>query len=386
MSSHRTSVSRRFTWRAAWLATSLLVVGCSDRSLVSPGGALNEPRPEEPDAVSLDMAGRVPDMGTLYQPPLGAVRQFEWRAKLPVDPEILKFVGMNGTRPVFLRRADGRATVTEWSVWNHDLSKPDPLLRMWPGSKPDSFPRAPILSDFAETQVAVSDNSFYQLSRPSSSIELLGVGPAVLTGVTMASPLTYFRHPELAVLAVNLQPTGGASAAKAVGWPGNRFEIRDANEFPATVQVIGDLDVRDRLGNGLESISIDRFHVQAVLHQEKGSAAGREDTSLQAGLQNAIVSASPGSNTPIDAAFIVDLNADGFTDFVYIRGGQLFVTSYRGRNGSGLSVFESWPSVTLSSVGGESVRSLAAIDLSQDGYPELVVETGKAVHFYLNKP
>ncbi|HND13130.1 MAG TPA: VCBS repeat-containing protein, partial [Pseudomonadota bacterium] len=83
---------------------------------------------------------------------------------------------------------------------------------------------------------------------------------------------------------------------------------------------------------------------------------------------------------------VIDLNADGFTDFVYIRGGQLFVTSYRGRNGSGLSVFESWPSMTLSSVGGESVRSLAAIDLSQDGYPELVVETGKAVHFYLNKP
>ena len=29
MSSHRTSVSRRFTWRATWLATSLLFAGCS---------------------------------------------------------------------------------------------------------------------------------------------------------------------------------------------------------------------------------------------------------------------------------------------------------------------------------------------------------------------
>jgi hypothetical protein len=50
-------------------------------------------------------------------------------------------------------------------------------------------------------------------------------------------------------------------------------------------------------------------------------------------------------------------------------------------------MFENWPAAqTLSELSGQTVKSLAAIDLTSDGLPELVVETETSVHFFLNKP
>ena len=329
-----------------------------------------------------------PDMTptTNQASPLGPPRSFEWRAKESVDPNKRKFVGMNGLRPVFLVKDDTISAVTQWAIKKLDLRKDELSSRLAMDSTPLSFPLPPLLSDFVGSQVVVANNTFCELLKPWSWIECWNAAEATLKSSKLAVPFTYFRHPELDAVAINIQPDSGFSTSFIVGWKKDSIITQNTNEPPASVHVIGDLDVLDRLSNGLEAISIDGFHVQPVLHQEKGMGASLEDKSLQDALQRAIDFASRKSTTPIDAAFITDLNLDGFRDFVYIRGGQLFVTSYLGRNGLNTPNFEPWSSVAFPAIRGEYVASLAAVDLTQDGYPELVVETDKAVHFYLNNP
>ena len=95
----------------------------------------------------------------------------------------------------------------------------------------------------------------------------------------------------------------------------------------------------------------------------------------------------PGETSPIPAAFVRNLNGDGFMDVAYIRNGQLLVTSYKGRAVATDKMFENWPAAqTQSKLSGQTVKSLAAIDLTSDGLPELVVETDKEIHFFLNRP
>ena len=94
----------------------------------------------------------------------------------------------------------------------------------------------------------------------------------------------------------------------------------------------------------------------------------------------------PGETSPIIAAFVAHLNKDSFMDVAYTRNGQLLVTSYKGRAATS-GMFENWPAAqTLSELSGQTVKSLAAVDLTSDGLPELVVETETYVHFYLNRP
>ena len=59
--------------------------------------------------------------------------------------------------------------------------------------------------------------------------------------------------------------------------------------------------------------------------------------------------------------------------------------SYLGKIQEQGPMFENW-TYRLISFNGEIVRSVIAANLTMDNYPELIVETDKAVHFYLNIP
>ncbi|MFO0620452.1 MAG: hypothetical protein U0745_03575 [Polyangia bacterium] len=147
-----------------------------------------------------------------------------------------------------------------------------------------------------------------------------------------------------------------------------------------------DLDSIDGLTTGLEAILLTGKTVLAVLHQYSAGSIPVDDGPLREALQVAVERAMPGETSPIPAAFVRNLNGDRFMDVAYIRNGQLLVTSYKGRAATS-GMFENWPAAqTLSELSGQTVKSLAAIDLTSDGLPELVVETESYVHFYLNKP
>ena len=89
---------------------------------------------------------------------------------------------------------------------------------------------------------------------------------------------------------------------------------------------------------------------------------------------------------PILTKFVIDLNNDKLIEFVYVRDKQVYVTSYIGRSPSGIGQFADWPKDKMPSFFGEVVKSIQAVDLTKDAYPELVVETDQAVHFYLSIP
>jgi hypothetical protein len=88
----------------------------------------------------------------------------------------------------------------------------------------------------------------------------------------------------------------------------------------------------------------------------------------------------------VGAGFITDLDQDGQTDLVLAFGSSLYVTTYIKRDAAKVGKFRDWPTPIVSVDSGDPIRSVMAVGLTQDGYPELVVETDKAVHFYLNNP
>lgn len=149
---------------------------------------------------------------------------------------------------------------------------------------------------------------------------------------------------------------------------------------------VGDLDAADVSGTGLEAILLTGKTVLTVLHQYSAGSIPVDDGPLRDALQGAVERAMPGETSPIPAAFVKNLNGDRFMDVAYIRNGQLLVTSYKGRAATS-GMFENWPAAqTLSELSGQTVKSMAAVDLTIDGLPELVVETESYVHFYLNRP
>lgn len=84
----------------------------------------------------------------------------------------------------------------------------------------------------------------------------------------------------------------------------------------------------------------------------------------------------------IDAAFVADLNNDNNNELIYIRKGIANITTYL-NDGS----FMNWSKpIPLSEIGSDTVISLSAVKITDDNLPELVVETDKAVHFYVNQP
>ena len=323
------------------------------------------------DAYSLSDL-EMPDLNT----PLGPLRKFEWRASIPIDATKVKYVGMKGTMPVFWMNG----TPQKWVVYQ---ASPLPSSAI-PVGRSDGLPEAPVGVDFGKIYPVVSGRSFFVLSTVDASIKTWPGNMAVLQDAKLAGPQPVFRHPELDALAVKMQTTIPNNSAVLIHW-GQGATL--AYEKPdAALTAMADLDSIDGLTTGLEAILMTGKTVLAVLHQSSAGSIPVDDPLLRDALQGAVERAMPGETSPIPAAFVKNLNGDRFMDVAYIRNGQLLVTSYKGRAATS-GMFENWPAAqTLSELSGQTVKSLASIDLTSDGYPELVVETETSVHFFLNRP
>lgn len=102
---------------------------------------------------------------------------------------------------------------------------------------------------------------------------------------------------------------------------------------------------------------------------------------LQGALQDTINAADNGNVAAVNASFVGNLDSDHNQEFIFAKGVNIFASTYKS-SGQDYN-FINWkePLVTIT---GEAIVSLVAKDLTNDGYPELIVETDKAVHFYLN--
>lgn len=240
---------------------------------------------------------------------------------------------------------------------------------MLPGNKLDEF------------TIREAGKTFYVLKDKSKEIGYYsGTTPTVLNGIVWRSPIpSPFMHPQIDSIII---PTSLLTQTTDVHILSNRstskLRFEESGIF-ISAYTVGDLDAIDNAPNGREFILFSGNSIRDLVHLD---AVSYKDTDLIGSIQRAIDRTKAGDESPIQAAFVADLNKDGLPELIYVRSNQAFVTTYKGRNSQNGPQFEDWPTVLFKT--SEPVLTMVATDINGDGYPELVVETALAVHFYLN--
>ena len=314
-------------------------------------------------------------------------RTFEWRAKVTVDPSTLKFVGMNGQLPVFQVKdgqnweCNGDKYWSHWAVAKLNLTAEKTEERIKQEDARSMKPDLPCVR-FVQSQMLVSNNTFYFLASSDHTVLFLDSKAEVVRSRKYSEPASYFRFPLNDGIAVNLQPTTPSSSSVLLRWDVENVTTYESMASPATAIVLGDLDNRDPVENGMEALLFQQGSVQTVLHQGAAGSGQYTDEALRLGLDDAVKRLGKGQS--VGAGFIADVDLDGQTDLVLAFGSSLYVTTYMGRDAAKVGKFRDWPKPIVALDGSEPIRSVMAVNLAQDAASELVVETDKAVHFYLN--
>lgn len=323
-----------------------------------------------------------------------AVRQngpevsFEWRASIPLTEGRSKFAGIYMGKPLIWRNDSGYY----FQTWVPALNQSNPAQRVYSEQCPScpNFVQATAHISFASDQIRVSNGSFYLLKYHGDNHLIQFVSGKAIDGIELANTATPqpFAHPLVDTLVLPIQqsrPDMGYMAGTAVLQGGAVREAIAMGSMPTSF-VVGDLDAVDQQPIAPELIMFGG--TAPLLLQHLWPAKSPEsDPELWNSLSNAIARAKAGDEAPVIAAFMTKLNGDAFPDLLYVKGQSVYITSYHGRvPESGGPEFQNWSKpVLLNETSGEQVRSVVAVDLTNDLYPELIVETDKAVHFYLNK-
>ena len=197
-----------------------------------------------------------------------------------------------------------------------------------------------------------------------------------------------FFHPVLDASLIPTKSDGGVSSDSLRLTVGTTPFV-SAHTQPGTITaaMIGDIDATDPVMNGIEVVRFDVATVASVYHYDPVKLTHAVDTLLAGKLNDEINNRVQGSGNRLGAASVNDLNKDRFVDFVFSLDADVFVSSYKGKSsGSSLPIFEAWSEKVLSVPAGEQIQSIMAIDITKDGYPELIIVTDRFVHFYLNTP
>ena len=308
--------------------------------------------------------------------------RFEWRTNFPLTEAgtTRKYVGMHGTTAVFLFATTTNPTAIQWQPISLALSDTDPSKRTFPG-RCDECPKTFPGNKLDEFTIREAGKNFYFLKDKSKEIGYYsGSTLTVLNGIVWRPPTpSPFMHPLLDSIII---PTSQSIPTTDVHILSNKFtsilrcEVKGVNISSYTV---GDLDAIDNAPNGREFIMFSGNSIHNLVHLD---AVSYNDTDLIGSIQRAIDRTKAGDESPIQAAFVADLNKDGLPELIYVRSNQAFVTTYKGRNSQSGPQFEDWPTTLFKT--SEPVLTMVATDINGDGYPELVVETALAVHFYLN--
>jgi hypothetical protein len=219
-----------------------------------------------------------------------------------------------------------------------------------------------------------------QLFQLSST--LTKISDITLTATPVPRP---FTHPDINAFVVATQPTALATNAALVLFDASDSFLEGDNSQSAlpSAFLVGKLFFNDQIPYGNEVVEFAGPNIKRIWHHYP-TPAMVEDPNWESQLNWMIEGTQGGDSSPIQAAFIDDLNHDQFPDLLYVRSGRVYVTSYVGLQ-AGVPFFRDWKS-TIAAITGETVQSLTAVDLTADGYPDLVIETDQYVHFYVNHP
>ena len=371
---------------AAVFALLGLVTGC-DRYLISVCNFRDEwpaCREDVVDASSVDLT-RGADS------PLGPLRKFEWRAKIVNDMK-QKFVGvLNKEYAITL----STTPTVNFSAAKFQLNESEEKKRL----PQESCTKCPL-----PTNIKSQGDSVYLTNEVAPTFWLLrtvmgaddeshlinpnGDLTKVDGNLALGGLRRPFFHPTLdASLIPTKSPLLHSSDSLRLTVGTTPFVSTHDVKGSITAAMIGDIDATDPIANGVEVVRFADAAVVSVYHYDPVKMTQSVDTLLAEKLNNEVQKRMPGFLSGIGAAYVNDLNGDGFLDFIFSLGADIFVSSYKGKNSiSGLPVFGSWPKKVLSVPADEKIQSIMAIDITNDGYPELIVVTNKFVHFYLNTP
>ena len=198
-----------------------------------------------------------------------------------------------------------------------------------------------------------------------------------------------FFHPVLnaSAIAVKSFRTGGTSSVARLSGKSSTIQYEIERPIIISAQTIGDLDSVDPRKNGIDIINIGNNSIESVLHYDMETNISFYDDILRSRIVDAVTKKKYSDSAPLEAAYIENLNNDKYVDFIYSWSGRIHVGSYTGNwTGTGSALLQNWGKEVVTVPAGETIRSIMALDLTKDGFPELIVETDKAVHFYLNTP
>jgi hypothetical protein len=371
---------------AAVFALLGLVTGC-DRYLINICNFRDEWPGCREDVVDASAA----DLTRGADSPLGSLRKFEWRAKIVNDMK-QKFVGiLNREYAIML----STTPTVAFSAAKFQLNEPDKSKRLLE----ESCSKCPL-----PTNIKASGDSVYLTNEVAPTFWLLRTVMGAedeshlikpngdLTKVDDNLALDGLRRPFFhPTLDGSLLPTKSAGLQSSdllrlnVGT--TPFVSARTESGIITTAMIGDIDATDPVKNGIEVVRFAFNAVASVYHYDPVNRTQTVDTLLAQKINDEVKKRKADLLNPFVHSYVDDLNGDGFLDFVFSLEGDIFVSSYKGKiNTPSLPVFESWPEKVLSVLFDENIQSIMAIDITEDGYPELIVVTDKFVHFYLNTP
>lgn len=362
------------------LAGSSLLVAACDPFLVSACRFEDLPGCPRAPSGSADAGSKPPDLSTPPRDepaPLGPLLRFEWRAKIELGTN-RRFVGLQGSprQAVFLK-LDGPNK--RWDVATFDLSNSDTAKRVVVAQtcSPSTCPEIPSTMDFISDRIYRTSSGYFYFGYKSSKKVKTLPGWSELTdcnlGTLTVRPFVSAQYDALMLAQAN-------DGDMYVRYEHQNYSPITISSPTASLFVIGDLDAYDHPANDLEAIAF--FGAEAFLIKESNL---RINLHLPKSLNAAIQKNSDGLSGPIQAAYIYDINNDRLPDFLFVRGGRFRVVSYRGTDRQGFPYeFGDWEQDVIPPILGETVQYIAIDELSQDSYPDLIVETDKNVHFYRN--
>lgn len=192
----------------------------------------------------------------------------------------------------------------------------------------------------------------------------------------------HFTHPIFDAMAIKRKAAGSAF----VQFNYNTKLSISAPTVEFSSFAIGNIDAIDN-NNTLEFIAHDtKGTVSHVIHQNS-IPDDTNDVDLAKALSAGIARASGNTTGPIQAAFVSDINNDGYQEYVFSRANNIFIVTYKGRAWLNYGAsFESWKPHHINLLTDENVAAIFLRDMNNDGLPDLIIETNKAIYFHKNIP
>lgn len=370
---------------AAVFALLGLVTGC-DRYLIS----VCNFRDEWPGCREEAVDASVVDLPHSDSSPIGPLRRFAWRAKIG-DLVRHSFVGIDKRQYAIFLVAD---TPVHFEVAKLRFDFPANLPQLEAIECIDCPKLVGV--DFASDSIFLTgeaEQEFWLLryGTTNKSYRLRADGSLLLmdNGLESNWKIVPFFHPVLNMSSVALKPsiTDGSSLVWRLPRIGGGIKYRIDRPAKISAQAIGDLDLVERRKNGLDIVSIGNNSIESVIHYDTETNIDFLDNALRDRIADAVAMTKRSDSELLEAAYIENLNNDKYVDFIYSWSGRVHVASYTGNwTGTGSSLLQDWGKEVVTVPAGETIRKIMALDLTKDGFPELIVETDKAVHFYLNTP